>query len=416
MEQKDTIRVKRRIKSLSVLTQSLLLITSNLVGLLALGKRPVKALVPPPPSSRVLASSTRHPAGSVNPSWKVPVVPTFCWRTLALRREIHLSSAISSQSASSTSPATTTTTTTMLLEQKTLSELHGQNVLLTGASGGLGRSLAVQIAQCAPKTLILSARKMAELQIVADECRALTTTTTTQIHILLCDLADPASVQALGEQALAKCSNNGGTIEFLINNGGVSSRSRFVDTDIAVDRQCMQINFLAGAALAKAVVPGMMAKKIPNSQTTKGRILWISSVQGLVGIPNRSSYAASKFAVQGYCESLRAEVASHGIRVHCASPGYIRTNLSRSALTGTVGAVHGQLDATTAAGADPDHVAANILNRAVANNAADFIVAADGAAVAAIWMRLLCPGLLRHLLVKRYIKSQKPDDGKEKSE
>jgi len=107
--------------------------------------------------------------------------------------------------------------------------------------------------------------------------------------------------------------------------------------------------------------------------------------------------------VQGYCESLRAELASSGISVHCVSPGYIRTNLSKSALTGD-GTKHGVMDETTAAGADPDQVAAAVLDR-VAAGQNDFTIAAGFSAVAAIWMRLLCPRLLQNSLVKRYEKS-----------
>jgi short-subunit dehydrogenase len=136
----------------------------------------------------------------------------------------------------------------------------------------------------------------------------------------------------------------------------------------------------------------------------RGRIIWISSVQGLVGIPNRSSYAASKFAVQGYCEALRAELYPDGIVVHTVSPGYIRTNLSKSALAGSASTTHGVMDATTAAGALPDKVAAGILDRVAAGHM-DFTIAAGFSARAAIWMRLLCPGVLRRLLVKRYQKS-----------
>ena len=69
----------------------------------------------------------------------------------------------------------------------------------------------------------------------------------------------------------------------------------------------------------------------------------------LVGLPGRTSYAASKFAVQGYCEALRGELASSGVAVHCASPGYIRTNLSKSAVTGD-GTPHGKMDSATASG------------------------------------------------------------------
>ena len=82
----------------------------------------------------------------------------------------------------------------------------------------------------------------------------------------------------------------------------------------------MQVNFLAGAAFAKALIPAMI------SSAKGGKVIWISSVQGLVGIPNRSSYAASKFAVQGYTESIRGELKSSGVTVHTVSPGYIRVS------------------------------------------------------------------------------------------
>jgi dehydrogenase/reductase SDR family protein 7B len=278
------------------------------------------------------------------------------------------------------------------INDETQRALQGKTVLLTGASGGLGRSLALQFSRCGVKTLILSARKKQAIESVAHECTQVNPAVT--IHILTCDLASPESVSKLGQEALQLSR----TIDVLVNNGGVSSRSRFLDTTHEVDRQIMQINFLSGAALAKLVVPPMVSKR-------HGRIIWISSVQGLVGIPNRSSYAASKFAVQGYCESIRAELATSGISVHCASPGYIRTNLSQSAMTGT-GAAYGKTDATTASGADPDDVAVTILNKAVRGDA-DFVVAATLPAKAAVWMRLLCPGLLRSSLVKRYEKSEK---------
>jgi dehydrogenase/reductase SDR family member 7B len=271
-------------------------------------------------------------------------------------------------------------------------ELEGKTILLTGASGGLGRSLAIQFAHCNVRALILSARSVGAIEKVATACRDVNPSVT--IHSLTCDLSSPESVANLA-QAVLKISPN---IDVLVNNGGVSSRSRFLDTTPEVDRQIMQINFLAGAYLAKAVAPAMVANG-------HGRIIWISSVQGLVGIPNRSSYAASKFAVQGYCESIRSELASSGVSVHCVSPGYIRTNLSTSALKGD-GSAYGKLDPTTAAGADPDVVAATILNKAVKGEA-DFIVAATLSATVAIWMRLLCPGLLRTSLVKRYEKSLK---------
>eukprot|EP00535_Pseudo-nitzschia_heimii_P002581 CAMPEP_0197176964 /NCGR_PEP_ID=MMETSP1423-20130617/2731_1 /TAXON_ID=476441 /ORGANISM="Pseudo-nitzschia heimii, Strain UNC1101" /LENGTH=298 /DNA_ID=CAMNT_0042626427 /DNA_START=225 /DNA_END=1117 /DNA_ORIENTATION=- len=295
------------------------------------------------------------------------------------------------------------------VSQKTRDSLERRTVLLTGASGGLGEQLAIQIATyCNPKKLVLSGRKEDALKKTAEECTkglALSTASghgggdadaESIVHIVTADLSDKDSVRALGESAVEICS---GAVDVLINCGGVSSRSDFVDTKLEVDERVMQINFFAGAALAKAVVPGMI-----NGDSRGGLIIWISSVQGLMGIPSRTSYAASKFAVQGYCEAMRAELATAGVSVHCVSPGYIRTNLSLSAVTGD-GSAHGTMDETTANGADPRDVAVEILDTAIANGKADFVVAATASAKVAIWLRLLFPKILQNLLVKRFEKA-----------
>ncbi len=287
------------------------------------------------------------------------------------------------------------TNTMSIVSQETRDALNGKSVLLTGASGGLGAQFALQIAQyCNPKTLILSGRKEGALQKIADECKSAGLDENV-VHIVTADLSNKESVQALGESAVEICSN---AVDVLINCGGVSSRSDFLDTKLEVDERVMQINFFAGASLAKAVVPGMVQNK-------NGKIIWISSVQGLMGIPSRTSYAASKFAVQGYCEAMRAELATSGVTVHCVSPGYIRTNLSMSAVTGD-GSAHETMDEATANGADPRDVAVQILDTAVAKGKADFVVAATASAKVAIWLRMLFPQVLQNLLVKRFEKAK----------
>lgn len=273
---------------------------------------------------------------------------------------------------------------------------QGSSVFITGASGGLGRSIAHQIAHCNAKSIVLSARDGSKLQKVAEECRGINPDIET--HLITCDLASADDVQELAKQSLEATS---GRIDILINNGGVSSRSRFLDSGLEVDQRVMQINFFAGAALAKAVTPGMVERGF-------GKVIWISSVQGLLGIPNRSSYAASKFAVQGYCESLRAELKTSGVDVHVPSPGYIRTNLSKSALKGD-GTKYSKMDKTTEKGADPNDVAIDILEN-VAEGTADFLTAATFSAKAAIWLRFLLPSVLNNILVKRYEKSAKQNE------
>lgn len=303
-----------------------------------------------------------------------------------------------------TSPASSSQETMPLvitsLTTKAQNFYKGKIILVTGASGGLGQAFVFYLAQCGASKIIITGRDEKSLHEIARRSMEVISmngkenTPKTTVHSLICDLSDLTAVEKMGEKALDICSTKG--IDILINNGGISSRSPFIETKIEVDELLMKVNYLAGASLAKIVTPGMIKKG-------KGAIIWISSIQGLVGLPSRTSYAASKFAVQGYCEGLRAELASSGVSVHVASPGYIRTNLSRSAIQGN-GSLYGKMDETTANGADPMEVAANILN-GVSENKSDLIVAASFTARAAIWLRFLAPSLLQKMLVQRFDKS-----------
>ena len=252
------------------------------------------------------------------------------------------------------------------LSEQVKSQYSNKSILITGASRGLGRALAIALSECHPSLLILSGRDVAALEEVKNECLKIQQSSpNTSIECIPCDLADKSSVQSLANHSLSLKT----PIDILINNGGISSRSSFIDTQLEIDERVMQINFFSGVALAKAVVPGMV-------ENGAGKIVWISSVQGkrefdyyyytinilwmhgmismllhthTVGTPYRTSYAASKFAVQGYCEALRSELAPDNISVHVCSPGYIKTNLSMSAVMGD-GKAYSKMDETTANG------------------------------------------------------------------
>ena len=153
--------------------------------------------------------------------------------------------------------------------KQTVRTFSGCTVLLTGASGGLGRSLSLQLAHCKAHVLVLSGRNEEALNAVERECKQIFPEIVT--HVVTCDLSDQQSVVNLANKALELCD---GRIDVLINNGGVSSRSRFLDTKLDVDEKVMQVNFFSGAALAKVVVPGMVDRGF-------GKVIWVSSVQGL---------------------------------------------------------------------------------------------------------------------------------------
>eukprot|EP00571_Detonula_confervacea_P007395 CAMPEP_0172313062 /NCGR_PEP_ID=MMETSP1058-20130122/19260_1 /TAXON_ID=83371 /ORGANISM="Detonula confervacea, Strain CCMP 353" /LENGTH=396 /DNA_ID=CAMNT_0013026649 /DNA_START=19 /DNA_END=1209 /DNA_ORIENTATION=+ len=304
---------------------------------------------------------------------------------------------------------TSSTTTSRSLSDSAKTQFQDKSILLTGASRGLGRSLAHKLATCEPSLLILSGRDEDALQQVKKECLLIAVTTsncsnnesTMKVEIIVCDLADKSDVDQLSTASLQMAQqlhSTTRTIDILINNGGISSRSSFLETNLSVDERLLQVNFLSGAALAKALVPNMV-------HNNNGRIIWISSIQGKLGTPYRTSYAASKFAVQGYCESLRSELSSSNISVHIISPGYIKTNLSKSAVMGD-GKGYGKMDETTANGADPEETAMSILN-SVAGGRTDIIVAATFTAKAALWLKVFAPTFLENMLVKRFLKQQR---------
>jgi dehydrogenase/reductase SDR family protein 7B len=208
------------------------------------------------------------------------------------------------------------------------------------------------------------------------------------------DLSEQKSIEKGAQDALS-CF---GRVDMLINNAGVSSRSLAIETTIDVERYIMEVNYFGPVALTKALLPSMMSQK-------SGHIVNVSSVQGLVGIPLRTSYSASKHSLQGYFDALRNEVSPHGISVTVVSPGYIRTNLSRNALQGD-GTSHGVLDDTTAKGMSPESVAMAILD-AVTHQDRDVVIGSLSSRVA-VWLNFFCPSVLDWILLKRAGKAVLP--------
>ncbi|MFK7937376.1 MAG: SDR family NAD(P)-dependent oxidoreductase, partial [Saprospiraceae bacterium] len=137
-----------------------------------------------------------------------------------------------------------------------------------------------------------------------------------------------------------------GGIDILVNNAGISQRARVVDTEMHVIDRVMQVNFYGAVAMTKAVLPQMIARG-------NGHIVVISSLVGKFGTPLRSAYAASKHALHGFFDALRAETFNQGIQVTTFCPGYIKTELSYHAMMGD-GTTNNQLDKGQANGMAAD--------------------------------------------------------------
>lgn len=266
-------------------------------------------------------------------------------------------------------------------------KLRDKVVLITGASSGLGEALAHAFYQAGCR-VVLAARREDELQRVKN---ALLTTHNTKVThppvVLPLDLSD---LNALPEK-IAKVLEIFDRIDILINNGGISYRGNVLTTSVDVDIKLMLVNYFGQVALTKAVLPSMIEKQ-------SGHIVAVSSVQGKIAIPYRSAYAASKHALQAFCDTLRSEVASHNINVTVVSPGYIRTKLSLNALTGS-GQTYGVMDATTESGLPADKVAEDILH-AVAAEKKELVMCPLLPRIA-ILLRTLYPDVYFWLMKKR---------------
>jgi dehydrogenase/reductase SDR family protein 7B len=227
-------------------------------------------------------------------------------------------------------------------------------VWVTGASSGIGEATAMAFSREGAK-LVLSSRQGAELERVRKACDG-------EGHLVLpLDLMRHDSLADAASQVLRHFDH----VDVLVHSGGVSQRSLAADTSLATDRAIMDLNFFGTVALTKAVLPSMLARK-------SGHIVPISSVVGYVGTPLRSTYAASKHALHGFFDSLRAEVAKDGIVVTIICPGYVRTNVSRNALTGN-GAAFGKMDDTHEGAMLPEECARRIVD-AVAKRKEELVV------------------------------------------
>lgn len=228
-------------------------------------------------------------------------------------------------------------------------------VWVTGASSGIGRALAIAFSERGAQ-LVLSARRADKLEDVRAACAH------PERHLVVpLDLTDESSLTNAAHAVL----DHFGRVDVLVNNGGISQRSLVKDTTLAVDRHIMETNFFGTIALTKAVLPSMLER-------STGRFVVISSLTGHLSTPLRSTYAASKHALHGFFNSLRAEVADEGLHVLIVCPGYIRTQISHNALTGT-GNAHNQMDPNQEAGMSPEACAAHIL-KAIEQDKAEIYV------------------------------------------
>lgn len=215
-------------------------------------------------------------------------------------------------------------------------------VVITGASSGIGKALALDLAKNKAK-LILLARRMNELEAVKQLCLAFTDF----CEVVPMDLADTAQISA----AANTIKSISPRIDLLINNAGISQRGSARASSFETEKHIMQVNFLGPVQFTKEL--------FPHFNPAGSGIIIISSVVGLFGFPTRSSYSASKHALHGYFNTLAIEESGQ-IQVLIACPGRINTPISYSAVEAN-GEAHGKMDPGQANGIPAEVCAHQIL-------------------------------------------------------
>jgi len=189
-------------------------------------------------------------------------------------------------------------------------------ILITGATSGIGKALAECFGKNGSK-VVITGRNIDKLNETAKYL--------TQQNIEVLSIQADVSIEADNQKMVEKTLAHFGKIDVLINNAGTSMRAMFADVDTEVIRQIMDINFFGTVYATKAALPAILQ--------SKGSIIGISSIAGVRGVPARTGYSASKFAMNGFLEALRTELLYSGVHVLTACPGFTTSNIRNVSLT-----------------------------------------------------------------------------------
>ncbi len=255
-----------------------------------------------------------------------------------------------------------------------MAEFTGKVVVLTGASEGIGRALALQLAD-QQAAVVLAARdrgRLTELAALCAERGARTLVAPT-------DVGEEAQCAAL----VATTLEHFGRIDMLVVNAGASMWSRLDELeDTQVLERLMRVNYLGAAWTTRPALPALKA--------ARGRIVAVSSVTGLVGVPTRTGYCASKHAMMGFFEALRIELMDHGVSVTLIAPDFVLSEIHRRAL-GPDGRPLGTSPMQEARIMTAEDCARIILRAAAARERLAF-TSARGRVLR--WAKLVAPGLV----------------------
>lgn len=262
-----------------------------------------------------------------------------------------------------------------------MASLKDHVVWVTGASSGIGEALVHVLAK-EGSFVVLSARRKSELERVQKEAGL----NKENSLILPLDLEKNKDFTKEVNLVLKKF----GRIDSVIHNGGISQRSFARDTKLEVFRRIQEVNYLGAVSLTLATLPVFRKQR-------RGQYVAITSIVGRIGTPVRSGYAASKHAMHGFFDSLRAEEYESGIKVLIVCPGYIKTQVSINALVGD-GKSQGTMDEAQEKGIDPMVCAEKII-RSMKSNREEVIIAGLREK-SAVYLKRFFPWMLSRILRK----------------
>lgn len=254
-----------------------------------------------------------------------------------------------------------------------MKNLKGKVIVITGASSGIGLACSKAFAQAGLK-VVMAARNPEKLAEAANAVKAITP----DVLTVPTDVSVEDDCRNLIEQAVARF----GGIDIMLNNAGISMRALFKDLDLSVIRRLMDTNFWGTVYCTKFALPYVLE--------AKGSIIGISSIAGYIGLPGRTGYSASKFAIHGFLKTVRVENLKNDLHVMIVTPGFTASNIRVTAL-GPQGNAQGESPRDEGKMMTAEQVAQHVLN-GVRKRKRRIVLTFEGKAVC--FLKGLCPALL----------------------
>lgn len=265
-------------------------------------------------------------------------------------------------------------------------DFKNKTVVITGASSGIGLACAIELARRGAN-LVLAARQFEAIQTSCEKLEQ-------EFGIRALAVQTDVSKEADCEELVARTIAQFGQIDVLLNNAGISMRALFNELELKVLKDLMDVNFWGTVYCTKYALPEILK--------SKGSVIGVSSIAGYRGLPGRTGYSASKFAMNGFMESLRTELLHSGVHVMVACPGFTASNIRSTALSAD-GTSHGETSMDEGKMMTAEEVAVRIVN-GIANRKRTLIMTSQGHLT--VWLNKLWPKLADTLVFKHFTKEK----------